>query len=127
MNPTEELFSKDRYAALSHIRLIRAENGSAEAEMTVCPEHLNGVGIVQGGAIYTIADFALAAAANSRGVPAVTLTTTITFFKGESSGVFRAVAQELSLRHAVATYQVDVLNGQGERIAALQGTVYRKG
>lgn len=124
MNETEALFLKDQFAANSNIKLTEVGNGAAVAQMEITSYHYNGLGIVQGGAIYTLADFALAAAANSRGPKAVTLTTTITFFKAESSGTFFATAREISLKRTVATYQVDVVNEKEELIAALQGTVY---
>ena len=127
MNTTEALFARDRYAALSHIVLRSAENGTAVADMEIRPEHLNGIGIVNGGAVYTLADLVMAAAANSReDASAVSLTTTITFIAARSSGMLTARAHEVSLKRSVATYQVDVTDEAGEMVATLTGMVYRK-
>jgi acyl-CoA thioesterase len=121
-----EIIAKDRYAGHSGIELTHVSEGSATAKMEIQPYHLNGVGIVQGGAIYTLADLALAAASNSHGPVAVGLSSHITYFKAESSGILYAKAREVSLRRTVATYQVDVTNQDDELVANLQGTVYLK-
>ncbi len=122
----KELISKDQFAAHSGIELTEVSEGSAVAKMEIYPYHLNGVGIVQGGAIYTLADLALAAASNSHGQTAVGLTSNMTYFKAESSGTLYAKATEISLRRTVATYRVDVVNEKNELVAIFQGTVYRK-
>jgi acyl-CoA thioesterase len=121
-----ELVEKDEFAKHCGITLIHVAKGEATARMEIRPYHLNGVGIVQGGALFTLADLALAAASNAYDVVAVGLTSAITYFKAESAGVLFAKATELSLRRTVATYQVKITNEQDELIAAFQGTVYRK-
>ncbi|MDR1172143.1 MAG: PaaI family thioesterase [Bacteroidales bacterium] len=122
----KELIANDRFAKYNGIELIDVSAGSATAKMVIGPNHLNGVGIVQGGAIYTLADLALAAASNSHEVTAIGLTSNITYFKAEKSGILFAAAREISLRRTVATYQVDVTNQNNELVASFQGTVYRK-
>ncbi len=122
----KELIANDQFAKYNGIELMEVSAGSAVAKMVIGPNHLNGVGIVQGGAIYTLADLALAAASNSHGVTAVGLTSNIAYFKAEKSGTLIATAREISLRRTVATYQVDVTNQDNELIASFQGTVYRK-
>lgn len=123
---TTDLINSDRFAKHSGIELIEVLSGSATAKMDIQPYHLNGVGIVQGGAIYTLADLALAAASNSHEQTAVGLTSNIAYFRAETSGTLYAKAMEISLRRTVATYQVDVTNQSGELVASFQGTVYRK-
>ncbi len=122
----KELIGNDRFAAYCGIELTEVSEGSAVARMEIKSHHLNGVGIIQGGAIYTLADLALAAASNSHGTTAVGLTSNISYFKAETSGILTAKATEISLRRTVATYRVDVTNQNEELIATFQGTVYRK-
>ncbi|MDR1673636.1 MAG: PaaI family thioesterase [Bacteroidales bacterium] len=126
VSEVKELIGKDKFARYCGIELTDVTEGAAAARMEILPEHLNGVGIVQGGVLYTLADLTLAAAANSYGVTAVTLTGNIAYFKAESSGMLYAEAKELSLHRVVATYQVNITNGENELIAVAQGTVYRK-
>lgn len=59
-------FAADRFAteaAGCEIRL--AEPGHAICAMTLHPHHLNAAGTPQGGAIFTVADFAFAVAVNA--------------------------------------------------------------
>ncbi|MDR1864832.1 MAG: PaaI family thioesterase [Bacteroidales bacterium] len=123
---TRDLIANDLFAKHCGIELVAVSKGAATAKMDIRPHHLNGVGIVQGGVLYTLADLALAAASNSHGITAVSLTSVITYFKAESSGTLYAEAKELSLHRRVATYQVDITNQQNEPVAVFQGTVYRK-
>ena len=61
----KDFFKKDRFAALAGVELLEVRQGYAKARMLVTPEHLNGGGVCQGGALFTLADLACAAAFNS--------------------------------------------------------------
>ena len=76
----------DRFAARNDIELLEVGPGFARAKMTVHPHHWNGVGTVQGGAIFTLADFAFAAASNSHGTVAVAVNVNISFLKAGREG-----------------------------------------
>jgi acyl-CoA thioesterase len=121
-----KFFEKDRYAKISGIQLIEASAGYAKAEMVITENHLNAVGVVQGGAIFTLADFTFAVASNSHGKLALAIDAEISFFKSSTSGTLTAVAHEISLHNKLATYLIDILNDKNERIAHFKGTVYRK-
>ena len=126
MLEVEQLLQKDQFASHNGIELVTVSLGSAVTRMKILPQHLNGMGIVQGGAIYTLADFAFAAASNSHDKTAVGLTTNITYIKALSSGILYARATEVSLRRTIAVYNVDVVNENDELVAVFQGTVFRK-
>jgi len=122
----KELLSKDKFATFIGIELLEVSEGRAKAKLEIKDEHLNGVQMAQGGAIFSLVDFALAAAANSHGNIAVSVNMTISFLKAVGKEVLYAEAVEISRSSKLATYTVNVTNQQGELIAALQGTVYRK-
>jgi len=122
----KEFFKNDRFAAHSGIELVEAGDGKAKAVMQVTEDHLNGVGTVQGGAIFTLADLAFAAAANSHGAVAVAISANISFFKGISSGTLVAEAEEDSLHPKLGSYTIRVRDGDGDLVALFQGMVYRK-
>ena len=127
MEAVRAFFKKDQFAAHSGIRLVSVAAGEAVAEMSVEPYHCNGVGIAHGGAIFTLADFAFAAASNSHGTVAVAITASISFLKAvESGAVLRAAAREVACGGRVGTYSIEVTSRQGDRVALFQGTVYRK-
>ena len=60
MDTIKRFFKKDKFAERANIKLLSVALGQARAKMTLHPHHLNGYGTVQGGAIFTLADFAFA-------------------------------------------------------------------
>ena len=71
MERIKSFFQRDRFAALAGIELLEVSPGYAKVKMPIDERHLNGVSCVHGGAIFTLADFALAVASNSHGTVAV--------------------------------------------------------
>jgi acyl-CoA thioesterase len=126
MTAVEHFLSGDRFAARANIELISVSPGKARARMTLGPEHLNGHGIAQGGAIFTLADFAFAAACNSHGTVALAANVSITFIKAAKTGTLWADARELSKNFKLGTYTIDVRDDAGELVAVFQGLAYRK-
>ena len=61
----QEFFKNDRFATNAGVKLIEIKEGYSKARLVITAEHLNAGGRTQGGAIFTLADLALAAAANS--------------------------------------------------------------
>jgi len=121
------LLKNDRFANHNDIRLISSGNGEAIAEMTVSEKHLNGVNIIHGGALFTLADFAFAAASNSHGRIAVASDASIKFFKGVSSGKLTAKAKELNSGKTLSSYTVDIIDDNDTQIAFFSGTAFMKG
>ena len=122
----KRLFKSDRYAELSNIELLTAGPGRATAKMTLHPHHLNALGTVQGGAIFTLADFTFAVACNSHGTMAVALDVSIVFMKAATAGTLRAEAKEISKNFKVGLYLVEVKDDAGDLVAQYQGMAYRK-
>jgi acyl-CoA thioesterase len=122
----QRFFKNDRFAERANIELLSLSPGYARARMTLHPHHLNGYGTVQGGAIFTLADFAFAAASNSHGTVAVAINVSITFMKAGQSGTLWAEARELSRNFKLGSYTVEVKDDAGELVALFQGLVYRK-
>lgn len=123
----EQILKNDRFANHNDIRLISIGKGEASAEMTVSEKHLNGVDIIQGGALFTLADFAFAAASNSHGRIAVATNASINFFKGVSSGKLTAKAKELNSGKTLSSYTVDIMDENDTKIAFFSGTAFMKG
>jgi acyl-CoA thioesterase len=126
MHTIKEFLKNDRYAALSGIDLLEVSEGRAKASMKIEDHHLNGVNLVHGGAIFTLADLAFAAASNSHGTVAVAINACIWFVKAAREGTLFAEAREVSLNPKLATYAIDVTDEAGELIATFEGMVYRK-
>ncbi len=126
MDKIREFFKRDKFAELAGIELLEVSPGKAKARMTIGPQHLNGVDIVHGGAVFTLADLVFAAASNSHGTVAVAINASISYIKACSSGTLVAEGREIACNPKLATYSIDVKNEAGEIIAAFQGMVYRK-
>ena len=122
----QRFFKNDRFAERANIELLSVSPGQARAKMILHPHHLNGYGTVQGGAIFTLADFAFAAASISHGTVAVAINVSITFMKAGTTGALWAEARELSRNFKLASYTVGVKDDAGELVALFQGLVYRK-
>ena len=116
----------DHFARENGIRVAEVRQGYARTEMTVEPRHLNAVGILQGGALFTLADLAFAAASNSHGVVAVACQADMTFFKGVSSGKLTATAEEIHRSRKLSTCVIRVEDEQG-LVALFKGVAYIKG
>ncbi len=126
MRTFAEYLDGDQFAKHCGIELVSVAPGRAVTRMTVQPRHLNAIGIVQGGAIFTLADYAFAAASNSHGTVAVGVNVSITYLKAGTAGVLTATAREVSLNPKLASYTVEVTDAAGAIIAIFQGLVYRK-
>ena len=121
------VFARDAFAGGNGMRLAEVRLGYARAEMTVEARHLNAVGILQGGAVFTLADVAFAAASNSHGVLAVACQADITYFKAVASGRLTATAEEIARTHKLSTCLIRVTDEAGELVALFKGVAYIKG
>lgn len=115
---------RDRFAQENKIRLQAVHPGYARTEMTIEDRHLNGLGIVQGGAIFTLADLAFAAAANSGGSVAVSCQADIRWFRAVRSGSLIAEAEEVCRTRRLSSCIVRVTDEGGTLVALLTGTAY---
>lgn len=116
----------DQFAAHAGVKLIGIRPGYAKAEMEITPNHLNGLNMVHGAAIFTLADYAFAAASNAQGVPTVAINVNISYFKSPKGRRLIAEAQEVSAGKKLCTYKVDIFDEQQELIASFTGMGYKK-
>lgn len=121
-----EFLKGDKFALFAGVELLEVRSGYARARMEIQPMHLNGGGVCQGGAIFTLADLAFAAAVNSHARLTLSVQTSINFFKAESSGYLYAEANETLNHKKLPFCEVKVTNGKGDLIATFNGTGYRK-
>lgn len=124
-NILEEI-KKDKFARYIGVEILEAKDGTAVGRLKTDEIHLNALGTVQGGAIFTLADTTLAAASNSRPGTCISTNVTITYCNAAALGTLIARAKEVSLNRKLATYLIEVTDEQQKMIALFQGTVYRK-
>jgi acyl-CoA thioesterase len=126
MSHKKRFLDDDKYAQHAGLELLEVTSGGAKVKMEVKPYHINGVGLVHGGALFTLADFAFAAAANSHEEPAVAINATISFLKGAKMGTLYATAEELSSSRKISVYSIRITDEQDTLIAMFQGMAYKK-
>lgn len=118
-------FDNDAFAKACGITIDEVGEGRAVCSFTIMPCHINGRGAVQGGAIFTLADFAFAVAAYSKGYKAVSLDNQIAFMHATRGNRLIATAYETSATKKVCFYQVDVRDDLDYPIAKMSVTGYR--
>ncbi len=122
------LNKKDHFAASNGCEITEIKEGYAKAVMKVTERHLNGGDVCQGGAYFTLADIAIAAAINSHGTLTFGIQNNISFLKSALAGdTLTAVAQEVIDHHRIPYVEARITNQNGELICIVTGIGYRKG
>lgn len=122
----KSFFRKDRFAEHVGIEVLSAEDGRAKARLRLKDHHYNGIGLIQGGVIFTLADLAFAAAVHSRGRIAVAVHCSISYLKAAKGDLLHAEAEEVSCGPKLAVYIIRITDASGDVIALFEGTAYRK-
>ena len=126
MEYAKQFLNDDKFALHAGIELLEVKSGTAKVRMEVKPFHINGVGLVHGGALFTLADFAFAAAANSHEEVAVAINASISYLKGVKAGTLYAEAEEVSNSRKISVYPIKISNEHNQLIATFQGMAYKK-
>ena len=122
----QEYFNGDKFAKLIGAEIIDSSEGYAKTRMLVTPQHLNGAGLCQGGALFTLADLAFAAAVNSHNVVTLGVSTNITYFSNVSQGYVYAEAHEIVNHHKLPFCEIKIFAEDGKLLALMTATAYRK-
>lgn len=122
----EAVFANDRFATqAAGCRVVEGAKGHAVCEMELSPIHRNAMGNVMGGAIFTLADFALAIACNIGESPTVSVDSNISFFAATKGTRLIATAEADRSGRRLGFYTVTVSDDLGKTIAKMTATCYR--
>lgn len=121
-----KVFGRDRFAALAGIEILEAGKGYCRASLSIEDKHLNAANLVQGGAIFTLADLAFAVASNSHGQLALAINAHIYYLNAVSAGTLYATATEVEPPKKLGNYDVLITDQDENIIAKFTGMVYRK-
>ena len=117
----------DVFAKFVGIELVEVQKGKAVTSLKINENHMNGINIAHGAAVFALADYAFAAASNSHGITAVALNVSISYIKAVQCGtILRATATEISANSKIANYMINVTDEQENIIAVFNGMAYRK-
>lgn len=114
-------FVGDRFATEAAGAVIeQAEPGRAVCAMPIRPVHLNANHVPMGGAVFTLADFAFAVAANGHSDRiTVTQQVSVTFLSAAQGERLIAQARCLKAGRTTCLYEVAVTDDRGAQVAHL--------
>ncbi|MBQ2714303.1 MAG: PaaI family thioesterase [Clostridia bacterium] len=110
LDKLKKFFQGDTFAISLGIEIVKAENGMGECTIKKRADLMNANDVLQGGALYTLADFTFAVGAASTGKLCVTSTVSASYVKPAKGNDFRAVATPINLGRTLYTYDVEVFD-----------------
>lgn len=115
----------DRYAGHLGIEFVLIEEGHAVSRMPLDERHLNFMGLVHGGAIFSLADSTFGAAANSGGTKAMAIHVSIDYLAAPGDTPYlEADVREDARAGRGGHYKMEVRNAVGEIVAVCNGWAY---
>lgn len=123
----KELYKHDIFANDNGVVLESLNDDYAVMSLKVERRHLNGGNTAHGGVIYLLADITMAALANHKQFPSVSIQSDIRFFAAAKEGdVMTATAEEVFSRKNLYNSRVTIVNQCGDKIAVAEGMLYVK-
>jgi acyl-CoA thioesterase len=114
-----EVVSNDKFICdLVGIKIDDVAKGFARVSLVLRENHLNGVGIVQGGVIYSLADYAFAAASNYCDGTVVGVESSISFIRSIRTGKIFAEAEEVDRSRSFSVCRARVFD-EAENLLAI--------
>ena len=125
-NVVNKMINGDAFSQWLGIKLVEVSEGYCKISMTIRDEMTNGFSIAHGGIAYSLADSALAFAANSDGIQSLSIETSISHTKKVQTGdVLTATTKEINKSKKTSIYYITITNQDNLEIAHFKGTVYR--
>ncbi len=123
----KELYKHDRYANENGVVLEELNDDFARMSIVVEKRHLNGGSAAHGGMIFLLADITMAAMANHKQFPSVSIQSDIRFLAAALEGdKITAEAVEVFGRKSLRNCRVTMTNQRGDLIAIAEGMFYTK-
>lgn len=117
----KEFFSRDRFVENSDIEIIEVNENHAVCRAKIADKHLNANDCVQGGMLFTIADFTMAVLSNALHPVTVTSSATITYIAPCKGAEFiEAESKEVALSRHNCVHDVTVKDNFGNVICVAQ-------
>ena len=121
-----KMINEDAFSQWLGINIIKVSEGFCKLKMRVRKEMTNGFNIAHGGISYSLADSALAFAANSDGIQSLSIETSISHTKKVLFGdTLIAETKEISKTNKSAVYSISITNQENIEVAKFKGEVYR--
>lgn len=119
-------FGQDLFATQQcGVRIDEASPGRAVCSLDVQGHHRNALGSVMGGALFTLADFALAVASNLDQPPSVTVSSSIEYVAGVRGTMLKATCEADRTGKRLGFYTTRIEDNEGTLVALVQATCLR--
>jgi acyl-CoA thioesterase len=115
------------FAELIGAERTAMHEGRACFELTVGPQHMNPHGVVHGGVVYALVDYAMGGAMVSRlirGERCATLEIKINYVAPAVTGTLSCDARLLDRSRRIAVLEARITDGDGRLIAVATGSFY---
>lgn len=128
LEEAKDFFIKDRYAMVTTgIDILEVGPKYAKCILNIDDRHPNVVGTVMGGAIFTLADFTYAVASNFKQGHAVSVNSSINFFRPGTGKYLTAESELVKDGKTIINYNVHVKDDQERLVAVVNITGMRVG
>lgn len=108
---------KNRFAVYNGILIKEVSLDRAVGELNITDDSLNLMGIVHGGAYFTLADVTAGAVARSNGLRHATLDSSFHFIRSAKSGTLRATGRTIHRGRTTCLVGVEVTDADGNLVA----------
>ena len=127
----KDFFGNDKFAGMTGAVIDEISDNAVVCSLEIGENHFNAVGTVQGGAVFTLADFAFAIACNmddlKTDTDAITVSqsSSILFFRPAKGSKLIAKATCLQKGRKLSVYRMAVTDDLGTNVAEMTGNAYR--
>ncbi len=122
----DHMMHNDLFSQWLGIEILEINEGYCKTKMMVRKEMINGLGIVHGGIVFSLADSTFAFACNNRNNLSVALDTSINFLKPvHVDDILTAETKEIHNGKSTGLYQITIMNQNDHIVALFKGTCFR--
>ena len=123
LEKAREFFSKDLYATeATGIVIEEVGEKYAKCSLKIERKHLNAVGHVMGGVMFTLADFVFAICTNRDGQITVTTSSTINYLSSPKGTTLYGESKLLKDGKTTCFYEINITDDLGNMIAVINTT-----
>ncbi len=121
-----DFHDRDNFSKHVGIEMVEITDKRVKAKLAIKKHHLNGVSIVHGGALFTLADLVFGALGYVHDQSAVSVNASISYLKAVTKGTLFADGKLVTLTPKFGSYSVHISDEEGNIIAVFQGLGYRR-
>ena len=123
LESAKDFFSKDLYATeATGIVIEEVGKNYAKCSLKIERKHMNAVGHVMGGVMFTLADFVFAISTNRDGQFTVTTSSTINYLSSPKGSILYGQSKLLKDGKTTCFYQIDITDDVGTHVAVINTT-----